>query len=761
MNKAVYVLKKVKHKTRIRTRYRDAKKKAASVGYIYRNVGISGVKQYIKSGIKKRIERKKAVDIRPVKDVLMITIDDELLDRYRTDHMIEEFESVGVSVDKISYYNLTPEMSKRYNTFIFYRSPWLPQMKQFFEEVRRRNKPTVYAIDDLVIDRKYTDTIPAIQEMNRDDRKIYDDGVERHKKLMEHCDYAITTTEDLASELKNYKNLKEIFINRNAMSSEMIAYSDKAIKTVSRPHDRVVIGYFSGTNTHNEDYQMISHALINVLKKYDNVYLKLAGRIDAPEELKDFKDRMIFTPYVDWKKLPFELREADIILAPLVDNLFNRAKSEIKWSEASLVEVPVVASNIGSFKTMIKDGETGILTENTVEAWTNSIEKLVLDRGLRESIGNNARIFINEHLTTTGRVALDLRDFVEKITPPVIGFVGVSIGAASGGNLVIKEHMRLLREAGNIVYGIETMNYKDNDQWLDINRRDDKQFDFFRINSFRKEDKVNLEMSFDRLVATFWQSVDFVDYYKNMRSGSKKLYLVQNMEAGFYEGEDRIRRRVYATYSNRRIEPITISKWCKEWLKNDFNRDAKYAPNGIHVKDFPSRKHDLTKGKVKILIEGDSSSNHKKVDESFRITNKLDKSKYHIEYMSNNGKPKEWYEFDKVYLKVPYDKVGEVYSKNDILVKSSILESFSYPPIEMMATGGVVVLAKNGGNAEYVRDHENAIYYDPKDLNTAVKIIKQLTENDVLYNKLSKNGIETAKQRDWSEIKDQVLDLYL
>ena len=74
---------------------------------------------------------------------------------------------------------------------------------------------------------------------------------------------------------------------------------------------------------------------------------------------------------------------------------------------------------------------------------------------------------------------------------------------------------------------------------------------------------------------------------------------------------------------------------------------------------------------------------------------------------------------------------------------------------------GVVVLAKNGGNAEYVRDHENAIYYDPKDLNTAVKIIKQLTENDVLYNKLSKNGIETAKQRDWSEIKDQVLDLYL
>ncbi|MFR3431543.1 MAG: hypothetical protein ACLTTH_16335 [Holdemanella porci] len=36
-------------------------------------------------------------------------------------------------------------------------------------------------------------------------------------------------------------------------------------------------------------------------------------------------------------------------------------------------------------------------------------------------------------------------------------------------------------------------------------------------------------------------------------------------------------------------------------------------------------------------------------------------------------------------------EVQKVYADCDILLKTSLLESFSYPPIEMMATGGYVV----------------------------------------------------------------------
>ena len=64
------------------------------------------------------------------------------------------------------------------------------------------------------------------------------------------------------------------------------------------------------------------------------------------------------------------LHTVDINIAPLVDTLFNRAKSENKWLEAALVEVPTLASNVGAFKTMIQDGKTGFLVQNTIEEFS-------------------------------------------------------------------------------------------------------------------------------------------------------------------------------------------------------------------------------------------------------------------------------------------------------------------------------------------------------------------------------------------------------
>src|SRR5690606_16357181 len=103
---------------------------------------------------------------------------------------------------------------------------------------------------------------------------------------------------------------------------------------------------------------------------------------------------------------------------------------------------------------------------------------------------------------------------------------------------------------------------------------------------------------------------------------------------------------------------------------------------------------DWSNRKIKVLIEGDSASEYKRVDESFEIANQLDRKRFEVSYLSYNAEPKEWYKVDNVYIKVPYDEVGKIYADHDILIKSSILESFSYPPLEMMATGGAVVLVK-------------------------------------------------------------------
>jgi glycosyltransferase involved in cell wall biosynthesis len=751
-------LKKIKHKTRIRTRYRDTKKKFKTVGYIYRTNGMSGLSAYLKEGVEKRV--RKNTPIQETGDILFVSVDNSMLNHYRVDHMTETLESAGLSVGKVMYYDLTPEHVKRYNVFIFYRCPWIPQYSGIFKAIRKRNKVSIYAVDDLVIDRRYTDTLPVVQDMLVEDRKIYDDGVERHGKLMKHCDYAITTTKALANELKKYENLKEVYVDRNMRNDETIFHSDEAIKTVERDDTKVIIGYFSGTNTHNEDFQMVAPALTRIMDEYENVHIKLTGRVDAPEALKGYENRLIFTPLVDWRRLPFEMRECNITLSPLVDTLFNRAKSELKWADSSLVEVPVVASNMGASKEVITDQKTGVLVENTEEDWYQGLRLLVEDEALRSRIGKQAREYVVKNYSTSGKSAMKLCGFIAKVTPPVVAFAGVNISAISGGNMVVKKHMDLLQAAGTIVYGVESMNYHRSDRWEDMNRKDDKAHDYFRVNSNRPADKVKLAMHFDRYVATFWSSVKMVDSYPYMSKDSKKLYLVQNMEAGFYNGADKTRREVFATYNNHRIEPITISIWCRDWLKADFNRNANYAPNGIEIKNFPFKERNWSNRKIKVLVEGDSASEYKRVDESFKITNKLDRDRYEVAYMSYNAAPKDWYQTDRVYLQIPSDKVGEIYQEYDILVKSSVLESFSYPPLEIMATGGVPVLVKNDGNAEYIEDGVNALYYETGNVNDALAKIESLVNDTDKFKALAIKGYEKALTREWDKVSTSILQLY-
>ena len=47
---------------------------------------------------------------------------------------------------------------------------------------------------------------------------------------------------------------------------------------------------------------MIKPVLIEVLKKYENVELYLAGELDLPVELNPWKERIKKHPFGDWKK---------------------------------------------------------------------------------------------------------------------------------------------------------------------------------------------------------------------------------------------------------------------------------------------------------------------------------------------------------------------------------------------------------------------------------------------------------------------------
>ena len=81
-------------------------------------------------------------------------------------------------------------------------------IKEFIKKAKYNNKTVFYDIDDLVFDKEYTKTIKYIDQMSKEEKELYYDGVRRMGETLDLCDYATTTTESLAKELK--KHVKEV-----------------------------------------------------------------------------------------------------------------------------------------------------------------------------------------------------------------------------------------------------------------------------------------------------------------------------------------------------------------------------------------------------------------------------------------------------------------------------------------------------------------------------------------------------------------------
>ncbi len=178
-------------------------------------------------------------------------------------------------------------------------------------------------------------------------------------------------------------------------------------KPAPKHKDKIVIGY-SGSNSHQEDLLVVLPAINKLMTKYPQLHFEIIGAVEKgkldlyfnkfdPKNL----DRVAMLPATaTFWEYPKYLSEQkwDIGIAPLVDTAFTRSKSHIKWMEYSMFEIPVVASRVYPYfmdiegRKTIQHGETGFLCRPP--EWEKTLEKLILDKELREKIGKQAREYI-------------------------------------------------------------------------------------------------------------------------------------------------------------------------------------------------------------------------------------------------------------------------------------------------------------------------------------------------------------------------------
>ena len=315
--------------------------------------------------------------------------------RYRVLNKAEQLRKHGFKVKVVNLSEFELTQAQNASHIIIYRSPISPELLRLCHLSKDYGKPIFFDIDDLVFDTLYTDQLSYTKGLPHHEKENYDANVRNYGYMLENCDGAITSTNQLKKELKKYQS--KVLLNRNLASDELISISSQFLKDYSQVSDVVKIGYFSGSISHNENFELIKPAIKQLLKKYSNVQLHIVGILDIPKDMKPFENQIVTHDYVDWDKLPVLISEVDINLAPLVDSIFNRAKSEIKWIEAALVKVPTVASKIGAFSDMVIDGETGLLV--TDDQWFDKLEALVLSPELRQNLAESAYRAVLENCT--------------------------------------------------------------------------------------------------------------------------------------------------------------------------------------------------------------------------------------------------------------------------------------------------------------------------------------------------------------------------
>ena len=85
------------------------------------------------------------------------------------------------------------------------------------------------------------------------------------------------------------------------------------------------------------------------------------------------------------------------MIIPREDIYFNRAKSNLKFLEASLLQIPVVAQgfsdNMSPYQVNPKDREHLVLVEDN-KTWYNVVKELLTDRQKRENMALSAQEYV-------------------------------------------------------------------------------------------------------------------------------------------------------------------------------------------------------------------------------------------------------------------------------------------------------------------------------------------------------------------------------
>lgn len=349
---------------------------------------IAGGFSYLGKGLKKAFApAKKPTGAK----ILFLSQANQASYRYRCLNQAEALRLADIEADafRIDEFNLA-DLAK-YDIIVFHRVILSETIELFIQQ--NPDKTYIYDADDLIFLQSHLTKLPGIEQKSAESKNLLQTELINKEKLVRLCHNGFGSTPAIV------KEFEAVGLQSHLVPNVLDEATKQMFSVDQSSHPGIKLGFISGSQTHDDNLQLIAPVIARLFDRYETLQLKIIGPMKLPADFSEYRDRIEQIDFVPFDQLPAAMTDIDINLAPLTKAPFNQGKSAIKFLEASLLKIPTVASAVGGFSSTIQSGQTGYLCRSD-EEWRATLIELIENNEQAKVIGQQACDYVINQRTT-------------------------------------------------------------------------------------------------------------------------------------------------------------------------------------------------------------------------------------------------------------------------------------------------------------------------------------------------------------------------
>ncbi len=307
--------------------------------------------------------------------------------RYRINNLCELLSGTDIVVKR----ELPRQIRARVATVCMIRPLVTPALLAELAALRNAGVRLIADFDDLLFAGPVTGLPGSVGGATS--AALLDARLEGYAAALTAFDAFTVSTRPLHDQVLQRVPAAKVAVVPNGLSEAWVRQG-RALYDAFQPGDPLIIRYFAGSPSHDEDFATVVEPIRRFLIDHPEVRLELVGSIRA--DLSMFPaGRAALLPAVPYEALPRLIAKSWVNIAPLCSSEYAEGKSALKVLEAAAFGCPTLASANDDVRRHHAQGAPVRLCE-TAQDWQRELLR-ALDPSQRMELGHAARRYADEH----------------------------------------------------------------------------------------------------------------------------------------------------------------------------------------------------------------------------------------------------------------------------------------------------------------------------------------------------------------------------